>query len=68
MWPKYLPVVTLAYNTFNSPDLGNYSPCELVFSGKPKLLHDLETDPDIKISGSYKDYYTLLNKKVKLFT
>ena len=25
MWPKYLPLVTLAYNTFNSPNLGNSS-------------------------------------------
>ena len=24
--------------------------------GKQKLLLDLETDPDIKISGIYKDY------------
>ena len=23
MWPKYLPLATLAYNTFNSPNLGN---------------------------------------------
>ena len=63
MWPKYLPLVTLAYNTLNSPNLGNYSPHELVFGRKPKLLPDLETDPDIKISGSYKDYYILLNKR-----
>ena len=31
MWPKYLPLSTLAYNTFNSPNLANYSPYELVF-------------------------------------
>ena len=24
MWPKYLPLATLAYNTFNSPNLGNF--------------------------------------------
>ena len=28
----------------------------------PKLLLDLETDPDIKISGMYTEYYTLLSK------
>ena len=28
MWHKYLPLATLAYNTFNSPKLGNYSPYE----------------------------------------
>ena len=26
------------------------------------LLPDLETDPNIKVSGTYWDYYTLLNK------
>ena len=65
MWPKYLPLATLAYNTFNSPNLGNYSPYELVFSRKPKVLLDLETDPDTKVSGTYKAYYTLLNKRLK---
>ena len=38
MWPKFLALATLAYNTFNSPNVGNYSPYELVFSGKPKVM------------------------------
>ena len=25
---------------------------------------DIETDPDIKVSGTYKDYYMLLNKRL----
>ena len=41
MWPRYLPLATLAYNAFNAPNLGNYSPYELVFGRKPKLLLDL---------------------------
>ena len=61
MWPKFLPLATLAYNTLDSPYLANYSPYELMFSRKPKLLLDLETDPDIKVSGTYKEYYMLLN-------
>ena len=65
LWQKCLPLATLAYNTFNSPNLGNYSPYELVFSRKPKVLVDLETDPDIKVSGTFKDYYMLLNKRLK---
>ena len=28
MWPKYLPLATLAYNTFNTPNVANYSHCE----------------------------------------
>ena len=59
MWPKFLPLATLAYNTFNSPSLANCSPHELVFSRKPKILLDLETDPDIKLSGTFTDYCTL---------
>ena len=65
MWPKYLTPATLSYNTFNLPNLGNYSSYRLVFGRKPKLLLDVETNPDIKVSGTYKDYYTLLNKRLK---
>ena len=60
-----MPLATLAYNTFNSPNLANYSPYELVFSRKPKILLDLETDPDIKVSGTYADYHALLEKRLK---
>ena len=44
--------------------LCNHSPFELVFRRKPKILLDLETDPDIKVSGTYQDCYTLLNKRL----
>ena len=66
MWHKYLPFATFAYNTFNSPNLANYSPYELVFGRKPKLLIDVETDPDIKVVGTFKEYYTLLQKKAPI--
>ena len=65
LWPKYLPLATFAYNTFNAPNLANYSPYELVFSTKPKLLLNLETMPDIKVSRIFKDYYNVLNKRLK---
>ena len=35
MWHKYLPLATFAHNTFNSPNLANHSPYELVFGRKP---------------------------------
>ena len=38
MWTDYLPFATLAHNTYNSPNLRNYSPYELVFRRKPNLL------------------------------
>ena len=28
MWPKYLPLAALAYNTFSTPNLANYIPYE----------------------------------------
>ena len=65
MWPDYLPFATLAHNTYNSPNLSNYSPYELVFDRKQKLLLDLETDADIKVSATYKEYYERLEKRLK---
>ena len=65
IWPDYLPFATLADNTYNSPNLSNYSPYELVFGRKPKLLLDLETDPDIKVSVTYKEYYERLERRLK---
>ena len=41
MCSKYLPLAILAYNTFNTPNLANYSPYELIFGRKPKLLLNL---------------------------
>ena len=65
MWLKYLQLATFAYNTFNTPNLRNYSPYELVFNRKPKSLLNLESTPDIKVSDTFKEYYELLNKRLK---
>ena len=56
MWPKYLSLSTFAYNTFNTPNLANDSPYELAFGRKPKIILNLETTPDDKVSGSFKEY------------
>ena len=50
---------------FNTPNLGNYSPYELVFGRKPSSLLNLESMSNIKVSGTFKDYYELLNKRHK---
>ena len=65
MWYKYLPLVTFAHNTFNSPNLANYSPYKLVFGRKPKLLLDLETHPDVKVSGMYREYFLSLRNRLE---
>ena len=63
-WHNFYSLATFAYNIFNFPNLCNHSPYELDFGRKPKILLDLETDPDNKISGTYNDYYTLLNERL----
>ena len=65
MWTKYLSLAMFAYNTFNSPNLGNYSLQELTFGRKPKLLLNVETNPDIKVSRNFREYYESLNKRNK---
>ena len=62
---KYLSLAAFAYNTFNTPNLGNYSPYELTFGRKPKALINLESNPDIKVSKTFKEYFELLNKRIK---
>ena len=54
-----------ACNTFNSPNLGNYSPYEMTFGRKPKLLLNVEINPDIKVSRNFREYYESLNKRIK---
>ena len=65
MWMKYLSLATFAYNMFNSPNLENYSLYELTFGRKPKLLLNVDSNPDIKVSRNFKEYYELLSKRIK---
>ena len=67
MWPKYLPLAVFAYNTFNTPNLANFSPYELVLrrKPKPKIILNVETMPDIKVAKTFKDYHDLLNKRLE---
>ena len=65
MWPKYLLLATFAYNMFNIPNLANFSLYELVFGRKPKLLLNIETTPDSKVSGTFKEYYNLSNIRLQ---
>ena len=65
IWPKYLPLATFVYNTFNTPNLGNHSPYELIFGRKPRSLLNLYSTLDIKVSETFKEYYELLNERIK---
>ena len=65
MWHKYLPLATFTYNMFNSPNLANHSPYELVFGRKLKLPLDLETDPDVRVLGMHREYLMQLRKRLE---
>ena len=65
MWHKYLPLATFTHNMFNSSNLANHSPYELVFGRKPKLLLDLEMDPDVSVLGSHREYLLQLRKRLE---
>ena len=60
---KILIIGYFCLYTFNTPNLVNFSPYELVFRRKPTVLLSLETKLDIKVAGTFKDYYNLLNKR-----
>ena len=60
-----MSLATFAYNTFNSLNLGNYSPYELTFGRKPELLLNVDSNLDIQVSRNFKEYYELLNNRIK---
>ena len=64
-WHTFLSLATFAYNTFHCPNLGNYSSFKLTFGREPRIILDLETDPDTRIFGTYKDYHIQLTKRLK---
>ena len=65
MWPKYLPLAMFTYNMFNTPNLGSYSPYKLTYGRTPRPLINLDSNPDIKVSGKFKEYYESLNIRLK---
>ena len=65
IWPKYLSLATYVYNTFNTPKLGSYTPYELTFGRKARPLINLDSNPDIKVFGTFRECYELRNKRIK---
>ena len=63
--PKYLSLTTFTYNTYNTPNVGYYSPYKLTLGRKPRPLIHLESNPDIKVSRTFMECYELLNKRIK---
>ena len=66
-WHVYAKACMLTYNSYASPNLCDLSPFELVFGRKPRIVPILEVTPPIPVTGTFKDAYEILNKKVEIF-
>ena len=64
MWPNTYCWLGLHIIHLIHQILANFSPDELVFERTPKVLLNLDTTPDIKVSDTFKDYHELLNKRL----
>ena len=67
MWPKYLPLATLAHNTFSSPNLANYRPYELMFGEKTKNTNRHWDRPRYKGFGKFYRILQTFWKMIKVF-
>ena len=56
---------SLCYNCYDSPNLDGHSPYELVFGHKMLISPKLEIQPEVVVSGTFKEYYERLNKNLK---
>ena len=66
-WHVYAKACMLTYNSYASPNLCDLSPFELVFGRKPRIVPILEVTPPIPVTGTFKDAYEILNKKLRYF-
>ena len=64
-WISCLSYSTLCYNCYDSPNLDDHSPYELVFGHKMLISPKLEIQAEVVVSGTFKDYYERLNKNLK---
>ena len=64
-WVSCLSYSSLCYNCYDSPNLDGHSPYELVFGDKMLISPKLEMQPEVVVSGTFKEYYERLNKNLK---
>ena len=64
-WVSCLSYSTLCYNCYDSPNLDGHSPYELVFGHKILISSKLEIQPEVVVSGTFKECYERLSKNLK---
>ena len=55
----------MTYNTYNTPNLDNLSPFEVVFGRKPILVPKLENTPHIPVAGTFVKAKQVLEQKLR---
>ena len=63
-WHEFLSYAILSYNSFDTPNLQNMSPFELVFGHPAKIVPSLEITPANPVTGCFKDLYKKLRSKL----
>ena len=63
-WTDYLDFTMLSYNSYSTLNLDGLCPFELVFGRKPNVLPPTEAMPNAPVSGTFREYYANLRKKL----
>ena len=66
-WHIYAKPCMLTYNSYHTPNLDDHCPFELVFGRRPRIVPILEVIPPVPVTGTFKQAYEILNKKLKYF-
>ena len=66
-WDIYCKPAMLVYNSYASTNLADFSPFELVFGRKANICPELEIKPQIPITGTHKQAFELLQKRLLYF-
>ena len=66
-WPLYASISAYAMNTFASMALQGLSPFELVFARKPRHLSSFEIPKITSFPTEYREFFTLLLERAKLY-
>ena len=66
-WPLYASISAYAMNTFASTALQGLSPFELVFARKPRHLTSFEIPKIASFPAEYREFFTLLLQKAKMY-
>ena len=64
-WTEFLDFAMLSYNSYSTPNLDGLCPFELVFGRKPNILPLTEAMPEAPVSGTFREYYRNLCKKLE---